>query len=525
MSFFDRFRKAKGPLTLTGGQPENFYLAVQKFKDRPGVRVSYKHKKQSGEMGVHIETLPMADTLEIADNVADFIGSKWGGGQWQITIIDANNKHLAIYNMGIGGTMYNQRTGRKMQPDDPTTDLMGGYAVRAAATKTTAQEEMLSRIMEKVLTADPFDKLTQLVAAMQSMNGGPSAMEEMMPQLFTVMFNNGIAEKESRVDELKSTLELAQMLTPKVAPEDPMTAIASAIPGLASAYMMMKSGGGGGGPGNVPITSPMALPQAPTNGGINMGALKGAAMAMPPAMISQLPPDQQAAIMQLRQTPQAPPGSAVLPRPGSAQPGSKPSNLAEPVGGADTGLQTAPPSPYHAAIDGMIEEIRADLRAGASDEDVASKMISMATYARGFGAGQAPHPLLGNLLAATDESGNEEFAKLCNQIPELAGDLEHIQRLGAAILEHMKQGMAETAESLDEEEDDAGPGEATEFLYETEAEKTLAEEKSNADVDVSTPTGISNTEPEPGATATEPKSGSGEEREDPADSEQIREIA
>jgi hypothetical protein len=37
MSFFDRFRKIKGPLTLTGNQPDNFYLAIQwRQKQLPG---------------------------------------------------------------------------------------------------------------------------------------------------------------------------------------------------------------------------------------------------------------------------------------------------------------------------------------------------------------------------------------------------------------------------------------------------------------------------------------------------------
>ena len=64
-----------------------------------------------------------------------------------------------------------------------------------------------------------------------------------------------------------------------------------------------------------------------------------------------------------------------------------------------------------------------------SDRDIASKMISMVTYARGFPSA-LPHPVLAGVLTATDETGEEEFAKMCNHIPHLAGKVERIQAIG-----------------------------------------------------------------------------------------------
>ena len=55
MKYFDRFRKAEKPLTATAKQPENFYLAVMKYKARPNCSVRYKHRKQPGYLPLHKE--------------------------------------------------------------------------------------------------------------------------------------------------------------------------------------------------------------------------------------------------------------------------------------------------------------------------------------------------------------------------------------------------------------------------------------------------------------------------------------
>jgi hypothetical protein len=42
MGFLDRFRKKPlDAVVVTGKQPDNFYMAVLKYKDRPGYSVRY----------------------------------------------------------------------------------------------------------------------------------------------------------------------------------------------------------------------------------------------------------------------------------------------------------------------------------------------------------------------------------------------------------------------------------------------------------------------------------------------------
>ena len=107
MSFFDRFRKAKKPLIATSKQPENFYLAAKKYKDRPGCYVRYRHRKQPGGLPVYVQAIPLIDTLEVAKNIESFIGSTWGGGSWQVQIIDGTtNVVLCSYQLSIGGPIY-----------------------------------------------------------------------------------------------------------------------------------------------------------------------------------------------------------------------------------------------------------------------------------------------------------------------------------------------------------------------------------------------------------------------------------
>ncbi len=454
-------RKAPQPAGAKAGQPETFLLAVRKYADEQGHKVAYSHSPRSGDASIPVKKIPCDDALQVAEDIEEFIEARWGGGDWKLQILNADNLVIGTYQKQVAGPLYNVRTGKKKTPGDPDgSDGDGSGGNR----RNGAFDAMMMEVMKQNL--NPMGQMAELATVMQTLSGGNSGsgLEALASEIISATVNNSINKDEGRLNEIKSIIEIGQMFTPKVAPEDPLSNVIAALPGIIGGLGAMKGLGSG-------AASPQiaALPPHNGNGGVDMNALKKLALSMPETMIGGLPPDEQAVIMQLRQgAPTAGQQSAILPRPGeqlSAQPG----------GGAGISPVNPVPlsSPYHAAIDTMIADIRQDLGSGTPDSQVAKKMISMVTYARGF-ATEPPHPMLARIMSATDETGHEEFARLCSQ---MGLDQARIRSLGAEILTLMHAGATETLESLDDSpeeqgniSDDAGP----EFIYETEADREAA---------------------------------------------------
>lgn len=499
-------RKDAKPLTIGENQPDNFYQAIVKFKERPGATVKYMHRKQSGELPLYVPggVIPMGETLEIADKIEEFIASKWGGGYWQIQILSNSQKVLATYNVGIGGPVYSSKRGRKATDGDSDQD--GG-----AGSNLKIMDQIFLKVVDKAFggAADPVDQMTKLATAMATLTGGPSALEGIAEHMISAQFDNGITREENKIAELHKLIELGQLFAPKVAGDDTITSLIGALPGMLQAFAMMKGAPASAAAMNPGVAGVSALPPAAGNGGVDMNSLKQLAQSLPPEAIELLPADQKAAIMQLRQsTPAGPSGASVLPRPGPA-----PSEVASvPAGNSE----------HNKVIDGMITEIRGDLAGGVPDKNIASKMITMVTYAKNFSDG-APHPVLAGVLSAGNDTGNQEFVKLCNQFPELAGHDEKIQALGAAIIELMEAGVQETNAGLGEMPGESEPGEESaslDFAYETETQREQEQEDQKNDVARSTRLSEGS---EPGANESaveEPGTGANS-----GDSGQIRESA
>lgn len=146
-------------------------------------------------------------------------------------------------------------------------------------------------------------------------------------------------------------------------------------------------------------------------------------------------------------------------------------------------------NPHHTAIDAMIEEIRADLRGEATDNQVAQKMLAMITAARGFTSSE-PHPVLKGVMEATEKTGEAQFRLFCQAIPELGRDIERIKSIEQEIVSVMKAGAEETQSAIgaSQVEDDLN------FAYDTEAQERAATDESST---ISGSAGI----PEPGREA------------------------
>jgi len=499
------FRRTPKPVGDKSGQPKTFLLAVRKYKDSAAHKVAYSHSPQSGDTSIFVKKVPMEDSLQVAEDIERFIEDRWGGGDWKLQILDSDNLAIATYQKSVPGPLYSTRTGKKREPGDPGRDGSGGGRRSALG--------------------DEIDNLGKLAVVVKTMSGdsGGSEMDPFFREILTAQFNNNLSREETRMQEVKSIIEIGQMFSPKVAAEDPWSNVVSALPGIISGIAMMK---GGGGPAALPAPGVAALPVS-GNGGHDMNSLRNAALSIPPAIIAGLPLAEQAAITKLIQGgPSGAQGSAVLPRPGTSIPGAQVSPQPG-VGAGNAGNAAAPPpSPHHAAIDGMILDIRRDLASGAPDSKVGGKMMAMVDFAKRF-TSDNPHPVLAGIMTATDATGNQEFANLCNRFPELQGNEARISALGNAILTLMKEGAQETAESLQDvsaegvisdlqAEPEAGDPPGPKFEYETEADRdAAATAEGMTNVDVSRSAGVRG----PGEAQ-----GPGESQDQP-DREQVRETA
>ncbi len=460
MGILDRFRKKPLDVILTTGkQPDNFYTAILKYKDRPGYSVRYSHKKQPGTLAKHVDDIPISDTLEVAKNIEDFIVSKWGGGHWQVNILDARNKFVCTYQLNIGGTPYNSNTGRKVSPDDPDTENTGGRR------RNSPYDDVLAKVMEKALTQDPLAMITQLGTVIAQFSSGSSKMEDLAEQMLITRFNNDVTNSEGDIERVKGIIEIGRMFAPAVPADDALSSVIQAAPALITAMMAMK-GGAAPLPGAIqPVQQAPALQQ--NAGGVDLNALRSLAASIPAEMISQLPADQQQAVRQLLNTPTPEPQAGVsLPRPGDAidTAGGVPSATSPTA--TEEPPQAAGQNPHHGAIDNMIEEIRVDIRGESTDRQIAEKMLAMITAARGFTSSE-PHPVLKGIMEASEETGEKQFRLFCQAIPELGRDYQRIERIEQEIVNVMQAGAAETRSAL---ESDQVQGDLN-FAYDTEAQE------------------------------------------------------
>lgn len=421
-------RKGKGPLIAGPKQPQNFYQAVIKYKDRPDCIVKYWQRDKPGVLPKHVDDIPLVDTLEVARSIEAFIGSNWGGGYWQVQILDPTNEPLCTYQFAIGGPVYNTATGKKKVPGDPGGSDGDGSKRRG----TLAQE---------------IENMGQLAAVIKTMqgDGSNSGMDDVLREILLTLINNNLTKEDNRFSEAMSIIEVSQNLTPKIATESLLTTAIASIPGALQGIAALKGGG------NAALAAPggqtAPFPVHGGNGGVDMNALRNTALSMPAAMIAGLPPDEQNAINQLRDE-----SSAIgqqpttLPRPGGSTVTGQVSAGQGGGAGISPGSTGPSSSPYHSAIDDMIMDIRRDLASGAPDSKVAGKMMALMTFATKFTA-DWPHPVLAGIMSATEETGHEEFAKLCNQF---GLDEARTRSLGAEILTQSHTGATETLESLED---------------------------------------------------------------------------
>lgn len=477
MGWRDKFRKPKKDLDVKSRQPENLVLAIEKYKDRPGAAVRYLHKLDATEAAISVAQVDIADHTEIIGNIEGFLESKFGGRHWEAHVVDQHKSILARYKLTVGGPMYSPNRKRKLSPDEAEdvpkarrgaqSDIMEMMRIQQEANTTLITALLADR-------RDPVEAVSAIITAFGGLNQ-PSEFEGMAKDIFTVFVNNSLEEKEGIVGKFRELAELQAIMQPKLEQGDMLQTLVGLAPSLLQTIAMIKSGG----PGAPATAMPVALPQSVVsagNGGLNVATLAAIAQSIPNEYLATLPADQQAEIMKLKQAAAAPgTAGAVLARPGGVV---APSAPAGPVPAAPVGSQLA----QRQAIDGMILEIRQDLAARAPDDHVAKKMIGMVTYARSYGVS---HPLIDGVISATDDNGRVEFGKLCDAMPELAGDNAHIQALADTVLRLISEGASENLQIIEDGQEgpvtdvlsdvsrDAptGDGPELEFQFETEEER------------------------------------------------------
>lgn len=464
-----RRQKNKDPLKVTAKQPDTLIMAISEhLANHAHWNVKLFHRL--GAKYSPVGELLVRDFAVVCGELEAYIREEYGAGDFRACIYNPSGNEVAAYEVPVGGPKaYKSSAG--------TIGTGTGDNKAGRSPKLSEFAEMVGVMKE--MSGD--SKVMDILMKQMELNALPAAPDPFKDQLLTTLYNNQITDKENSFQTAASIIELANQLKPSLPPED---ATASLIQAIAPVLGAMFAGRGG-----APVMG---------NGGLDVKSLQDAARSIPPDMIATLPPEQQAALSDFTGGAPAP---SVLPRPGA----SPVPQVAS--GGADPGASPTPqpgspppssgPNIRHQMIDLMVEEMRADLREGKSDVEIAGKFLGLMGFARSCPQDD-PHPMMVGLLKATAETQNTEFMRFCAGIPELGRDHDRIEAIGIELLNLIVDSANSTLDQvesvMEQEEGDPAAERPIPFTYETEEQARIAqEEQGKYEPDEARPAGV----PEP----------------------------
>ncbi len=473
------FRKKK-PLESSKKQPPTLIMAIDQYMSKQGDwKVKVCHVSNKDRLNPSsLVTTTVKEFVSVMGDVDAFIREEYGAGKFRIEIYDLNGQLQAEYPLNVGGPKAYREVGVGLNKGgNGEGSIPGGLAGLAGTVQLVK-----SLIPER----DPMMEKVMLKFIENGLNQGPSSSDELVHNWMTIKINNEMDEKSNVMSTMRDMAEMSQLFAPKIAPDNTINALIQAVPEALKGFAMMK---GGSMPPPAPYgVSALPVSTPPGNGSVDMAKLQQAVLSLPEEVIMQFPPDQANEMMKLRSA-GVPGGASVLPRPGA--PVGAPAVPPEVLASAGVGAAPESPTPglagsgaYHKAIDAMLEGIRVDLRGEATDRDVAQKMISMISAARGF-TDADPHPILKGIMEAGPETANAEFTRFCQAIPELGRDSERIASIADEIDSVIADSVADMTDvgppTAEETEAQAPVAEAQapldlEFAYETTADQVAAME-------------------------------------------------
>lgn len=363
--------------------------------------------ERSGLKGKYLAEIPIAEAVEVARNMEESLKEQFGGGSYQVSLCNQNTEVKSKHSFDIAGPA----KGRRQSSDD-----------ESSRGKSNSDRELLATVLGKLADAaignrasgsDDFQRTLELAQVLK----GDGSDKEFERQIFSLLYENSLSDKESSFDHAMKIIEMSRALQPNIEKDDTMTAIINGV--------------------------------APLLGQVFAAKMSGAKPNPNTQQISQLQGNLQSS--QEQQT--------LLPRPGgSVEPVSSesPGAPAEAVGGTPASPSAqAPatrPNPHHKMIDDIIEEIRKDLRGEIDEVVIAQKFLGLIQFADAFTADD-PHPLLRGILTSTPETVNQEFFRFCAAIPELHGDPDRIQRIGIRLLNLIAAAAMETVQRMEKAEE------------------------------------------------------------------------
>lgn len=370
--------------------------------------------EKSGLKGKYLGEISINDAVDLARNMEEALKEEYGGGEYQIALVNRDTEIKARYPFNIAGPAKGRR---QSQNDDESS----------RGRRSNSDRELLATVLGKLADAAISNKTSgsdewQRTLELAQVLKGDGSDKEFERQIFSTLYNNSLSEKESSLDNAMRIIELSQAISPKIEKEDTITALINGI--------------------------------APVLGHIVAARVSGAKPGLGSQEISQLQGNVQ----------------AVLPRPGaSVEPVESPGKSAEAVSGVPS-PEAPPTNPYHKMLDDIVEEIRKDLRGDIDDAIIAQKLLGLIQFARAFTTDD-PHPLLKGILTATDETANQEFFRFCSAIPELQREPARVERIGLHILQLIAAAATETVERMEMAEEEEGDTGAEEISFEFETKQ------------------------------------------------------
>lgn len=371
------FLKASG-----GGTPGNLPLpkALRDLADKdPESRfVIYE---RNGIKKKYLSEIPASEALDIAGSIESVLSSEYGGGTYEVNLVNRDSEVKGKYSYEIGGSPKGKRKSSSSEEQETPK----------GKSKKSTTDEAFYRVLDKLADAaisqktSSAEELNRNLQMMKELKSDDGDYREMVNQLIGGVIQNAFSGQSSSFEEILRAVQLLKEVSPQIQPEDTMTSVVN----LLGTIFASKLGGG----------------QA------------------------QFTPDQVQMIQ--RYIPQFA-GQQPLP-PGQTQ--AQPQPQAQQLAG--TQPQTTPqPQPQTPARDisqssneahrrfyyVFIDPIRRAITGGESDYDIAKKIIDMMEYSVDYMSND-PHPLVAGMVRNMDNPVelNKELYKFFDSIPELAG--------------------------------------------------------------------------------------------------------
>jgi hypothetical protein len=398
------------------GKPKRFPKATQDLaeKDGEGRVVIYE---RAGIRKKYLSEIPVTQAVDVAANIESVLAESFGGGIYEVNLVSRDSEVKGRYSYDIAGNPKGRRqtpsedqqprSGKKSASDEAFVAVLGKLAEAAIGQRTSSAEE--------------WERSLKLI---KELKGEDGEYRQMVTQMLSGIVQNALTQQPMDIENALQIIQLSKELGPTLHQEDSMSSLINLV------VPFLLQGLGAKGTGGQPELTPeqMQMVQA------YLQQLQAGTAGQP------LPPGQASQTQAALSSPQA--TQQVRQAPAQAKPPQE----------EKTGSEEDQIAFYRM----FIEKFRTRITEGASDLELAKKIIVMLEYSVDY-MRDDPHPWMIGILTNMNNPGGfaTELVKFFEKIPELVGKSEHQEAIRQAMIALYTGQVRDDTDDRDTEDSDS----------------------------------------------------------------------